>query len=286
MRRIAELLVLAMVGCSPATDGRATVPAPAPVSDAERTPVVGEESAAPNRGERVTPEPSPEAPPATRVVQLAVDGFSPAVLVLPDRRDAPRPVLIAAHGAGDGPEWQCETWQAIVRGRGFILCPRGVRLNADPGVPSGYFYRNHLTLEREVLAAVAALKRAYPREADTSAIVYTGYSQGATMGVLMLIDHAAQFPRLILVEGGNGDFSQRVAQKYKEKGGVRVLLACGTAHCNGRAQRAAQALNAQTVEARLEHVPGAGHTYGGAVAERVAQAFDWVVAGDPRWDVR
>ncbi|HEY6555954.1 MAG TPA: hypothetical protein VI072_01720, partial [Polyangiaceae bacterium] len=205
---------------------------------------------------------------------------------LPDRLDAPRPVLIATHGAGDGPEWQCETWQSIVRGRGFILCPRGVRLNADPGVPSGYFYRNHLTLEREVLAAVAALKHAYPREADTSAIVYTGYSQGATMGVLMLIDHAAQFPRLILVEGGNGDFSQRVAQRYKEKGGVRVLLACGTAHCNGRAQRAAQALNAEAVEARLEHVPGAGHTYGGAVAERVAKTFDWVVADDPRWNVR
>jgi predicted esterase len=219
-------------------------------------------------------------------VQLAVDGFSPAVLVLPDRLDAPRPVLIAAHGAGDGPEWQCETWQAIVRGRGFILCPRGVRLNADPSAPSGYFYRNHFTLEREVLAAVAALKRAYAREADTSAIVYTGYSQGATMGVLMLVGHAEQFPRLILVEGGNGDFSGAIARRYKEGGGVRVLFACGGAHCNGRAQRSAHALNAQQVEARVAYAPGAGHTYGGAVAERVAQAFDWVVAGDARWNVR
>ncbi|HEY6561560.1 MAG TPA: hypothetical protein VI072_30015, partial [Polyangiaceae bacterium] len=127
MRRIAGLVVLTMIGCSPATDGRATLPAPAPVSDAERSPVVDEESAATGRSASVTPDPPPEAPPAARVVQIAVDGFAPAVLVLPDRLDAPRPVLIATHGAGDGPEWQCETWQSIVRGRGFILCPRGVR---------------------------------------------------------------------------------------------------------------------------------------------------------------
>ena len=278
---MARLAVLALVGCSPS--GPSPAPAAAPPISAEKlTPELPEPSAATGPSDPA-PEPRSEAPSKPRVVQLAVDGFSPAVLVLPDALDGPRPVLIAAHGAGDGPEWQCETWQAIVRGRGFILCPRGVRLNADPGVPSGYFYRDHFALEREVLAAVAALKRGYAREADTSAIVYTGYSQGATMGVLMLIEHAADFPRLILVEGGNGDFSQRVARRYKEKGGVRVLLACGTAHCNGRAQRAAQALSGAQVDARVEYVPGAGHTYGGAVAERVAQAFAWVVDGDPRW---
>ncbi|HMJ14151.1 MAG TPA: hypothetical protein VK524_22200, partial [Polyangiaceae bacterium] len=263
---VVGLLLLAAMGCTSSQGSNAVTPA---AGNAERTDVqTASEGTAPEREHATAKDdsaPRPE-PPASRVVELAVDGFSPAVLVLPDDLGSRRPVLIATHGAGDGPEWQCETWQGIVRGRGFILCPRGVRLTADPKVTSGYFYRNHLELEREVLAAVEALERAYAREVDASAVVYTGYSQGATMGVLMLIQHAALFPRLILVEGGHQDWSPRMAKQYKEKGGLRVLLACGGAHCNNNARRSAKWLDAEGVVARAEYVVGAGHTYGGPVA--------------------
>lgn len=228
--------------------------------------------------------PALEEPPETDALgELTVPGFGPAVVVPAHTHTGPRPVLVAAHGAGDGPEAQCETWRRVVRGRAFILCPRGVRLTSDLRVPSGYFYRNHLELEREVLAAVDALARAFSGRADTERCVYTGYSQGATMGALMIVAHASRFPRLVLIEGGGHDWSRARVRAFVRKGGDRVLFACGVAGCNGAAQKAARLFQLEQVPARAEYVAGAGHVYDGEVLARVDAAFGWLLEGDERW---
>src|SRR4051794_32874648 len=41
--------------------------------------------------------------------QLEVPGFGQSVLFVPAGTDA-RPLLVAAHGAGGTPEWECEYW--------------------------------------------------------------------------------------------------------------------------------------------------------------------------------
>ena len=167
------------------------------------------------------------------------------------------------------------------RDRGFVLCPAGVPFSRSPG--SGWFFRNHFELEREVLAAVAALRRAYAGRVDPGPAVYTGYSQGATMGALMVVKHAATFSRLILIEGGNREWNVAIAKKYKRAGGERVLFACGVRYCKRGADKSAEYLQAGGVAARVEYAEGAGHIYDGPVAERVLAAFAWLVEGDPRW---
>src|SRR3954468_21051269 len=44
-------------------------------------------------------------------IELPVAGHLAALVSLPSESDAPRPVLLAAGGAGDTPEWQCRAWR-------------------------------------------------------------------------------------------------------------------------------------------------------------------------------
>jgi predicted esterase len=225
----------------------------------------------------------PVAVPAAAVsTELEVPGFGRAVLVLPADRRRPRPVLIASHGAGDGPRWQCEVWGAIVAGRGFVLCPRGAPLG-NAGDDSGYFFRDHHYLGRVVTAALGALRSRYGKLVDSGGVVYTGYSQGATMGALFAARRPETYSRMVLVEGGHREWDVATARSYRRGGGTRVLFVCGGRFCANSAQKSARWLERAGVEVRAEHVVGGGHTYGGSVAERLAATFDWVVAGDARW---
>src|SRR3954470_22004911 len=101
--------------------------------------------------------------------QLAVPGFEPALLFSP-AGSAPRPLVLAAHGAGGGPEWECEYWRRLTRAQAFILCLTGTPFG---GSYSGYFYRDHLALNRELTAAEKAARAAEPRILTGSGI-YAG----------------------------------------------------------------------------------------------------------------
>ena len=146
-----------------------------------------------------------------------------------------------------------------------ILCPRGVALpgGADPG----YFFRNHLALEREVTAALPALKQELGARLSPGDAVYSGYSQGATMGALMVIAHGAEFPNLVLVEGGSGDWTLGRAKKFRETGGKSVAIVCGTPNCAKRGERSVAVLEKAGLRARGS--TGARRTvYDGRVATR------------------
>ena len=78
-------------------------------------------------GPKPVPAPLTQKPFATpapdrelETLSLPVDGFLPAVLVLP-ATTTPRPLLVVAHGAGDKPEWQCEWWSAALGSRAVVL---------------------------------------------------------------------------------------------------------------------------------------------------------------------
>jgi predicted esterase len=214
-------------------------------------------------------EVAPDAP-----VELEVPGFGPALVVLPDARSRPARILVGAHGAGDSPEWQCDHWGKVARGRYFVLCPRGTSLGGG-----GYYFKTHIALEAEFVAALAAAKSTYGAMVRPNDGVYTGYSQGATMGALMIVEHGAAFPHLVLVEGGSGDWTLGRAKRFAATGGKSVALVCGGSACARRAEAAAKTLASAGLRARAEHVPGGGHTYVGAVGERATELLEhWLLS--------
>jgi len=220
-------------------------------------------------------------------VALPVPRHRPAVVSLPRGATSKRPVLVVAHGAGDRPEWQCELWRGIVGDRAFILCPRGFPTNPYvPAEQTGYFFTTHHALGREIGLALAALGQRFPEHVDLEAPLYAGFSQGAIMGALLLPNHPARFARAALVEGGYGLFREwdiPTASRWKTRGGLRVLLACGRDRCATQAQQSAGHMRKGGLDVRVIHAVGAGHRYGGVMEREVRAAFAWVIEGDRRW---
>jgi predicted esterase len=200
---------------------------------------------------------------------LAVSGFEDAVVAVP-RQGRAVPLLVATHGAGGDSRWECERWSRVARGRWFVACPTGVPLRR--GESGSYYYPDHPALEREVLAVVAAVRASYGARVSEGDGVYLGFSQGATMGALMLVEHGAEFPHLVLIEGGSGDWTFKRAARFHATGGRSVFIVCGTAPCARRATASAQTLERAGVHALSFHAEGGGHTELGAVgreAERL-----------------
>jgi predicted esterase len=231
-------------------------------------------------------EPSPEQPASaepqralsteSELVPLAVPGFLEAVVALPIDGQ-PRPLLVATHGAGGDPAWTCREWARRVAAAQVVLCPRGRAISVREDY--GFYYPDHRALTAEVLAAVAALRAAHAARLADGPALYTAYSQGASMGSLGLVEHAAEFPRLILTEGGFKEWSPKSARRFAQNGGKRVLFVCGGRGCQAEAEKSARILHKAGVETRVEYVPNGGHTDGGAVGKRLDQVFGWALEG-------
>lgn len=217
--------------------------------------------------------------PNSEFQALDVPEFLPAVVYAPSPRGA-YPLIVAAHGAGGTPEWECDYWRRLSHGRAFLLCLRGLRTHNDR--PSGYYYPTHLVLEKELRAALEAFRERFP-EAPSQAGLYAGFSQGAIMGAAMIADHGDEFPYLALLEGGFDYWSLAKAQRFARAGGKRVLFICGTQWCADKAETPAAWLRQSNVGVRVEHAPGAGHTPSGGVMERTKAALPWLTEGDPVW---
>jgi len=236
------------------------------------------------------PEPPLSEPPPqreeARFVALEVPDFLDAVVSLPGGLVRPEPVVLATHGAGGAPEHHCQAWREWLGSRGLVVCPRGAMINRVQGPSAGFYYPDHHALDREVSATVEALRREYADRIDGTTLVYAGYSQGATMGALILPEHADLFPRAVLVEGGFSEWSAAAANKFARGGGERVLFVCGVKTCKQGADRSAHILRRAELEVETKLAFGAGHTYLGAVAQEITEGFAWLVAGDARFRER
>jgi predicted esterase len=276
------ITILALLACSrlvplPASDRPASPPVPLDVP-VLATPPLAPAAAPP------PPEPAPlhaDGP----FVDLSVEGFAPAVVSLPLGARTRRPVVVATHGNYDRPEWQCEVWREIVGDRAFVLCPRGVARRDSPSREDVRFtYENNRALERETLAALAALRARYPDRADTEQPIYTGFSLGAFMGASIAVRQPAELPRLVLTEGGHDAWTADAAAAFAKGGGERVLFVCSQPACGNEADQAAKRLARAGVTVRVVRGPNAGHRYDGPTAEATRGALGWVLEGDTRWD--
>ncbi|MBK8940916.1 MAG: hypothetical protein IPM79_25685 [Polyangiaceae bacterium] len=231
---------------------------------------------------------APAKPPVIageRFVRLAVPGFGDAVVAVPVGARGPRPIVLATHGNYDRPEWQCEVWGEIVETRAFVLCPRG---DARPDSPSKddvrFTYRSNQDLEKEVDAALAALRGStYSPHLAAGPPVWSGFSLGAIMGVAIAARRPADFPILVLVEGGIDRFTEEVATKFARGGGRAVLFACAQGGCKAPASKRAARLEALGVRAMVVDAGNIGHAYDGPVAAAVKGALADLLRSDARF---
>jgi predicted esterase len=213
-----------------------------------------------------------------------VPGFASAVVALPLGATAPRPVVVALHGNFDRPDWQCSVWEPIVGARAFVLCPRGVARRDVPKAWDRWEYASARAVANELEAALLALRERYPAYVDPGPLLFIGFSLGAIYGAPLVQKAPERFPRVVMIEGGLGSWSVAAAKRYVKAGGQRLLIACGQPDCTARSKTLTPALERAGLPTRSGGSPRAGHTYDGPVAEVVAQNWDWLIEGDPRFN--
>ena len=217
------------------------------------------------------------------ILPLLVDGFPDAVISMPQGATSPLPVVVATHGMWDFPEGLCDDQRWIFRDRVWVVCPRG-----RPMPDKTFRYDSADSLAREIDADVRALAAKYPGYVDDGAMLYTGFSWGAILGVAIITREPSRFPRAVLIEGGEDKWTAALATKYAKGGGQRVLFACGLRGRLFVAQQTASMLEHAGIGARavLGKLPDAGqfiHWYSGPIAEETRAAEPWLLEGDGRW---
>lgn len=258
---------------------------------------------------------------STPTTALAVPGHGAAVVDVPAGVRRAAPVLVAVLGIGDTPEEQCATWRELVGARAFVVCPRGaahwikeetdagdaplVAVNdesnethegdtppAHPVAPApkqetlravGFYPVDVASLEREIDAALGALKTRYSTYVDDREPIYVGFSRGAFLGASLVARHPDRFKRAILIEGGQSAWTAETAGAFARGGGERVLFACGQQSCVDESNPVAERLRAQKIDVKVVFGQE-GHGYKKAVKEELRRSFDWVVESDARWN--
>ena len=218
------------------------------------------------------------------LVALEVPGFSPAIVALPLGASSRKPVVVALHGNFDRPDWQCSVWAPIVAARAFVLCPRGAARRDVPKSWDRWEYHSGKAVQAELDAGIAALHARFGEYVDDGPLLFIGFSLGAIYGVPLVQKFPERFPRAVIIEGGLGAWSAATAKRYVKGGGQRLLIACGQLDCMARIKTLVPALERAGLPTRGGGSPRAGHTYDGPVADVVAQNFQWLVEGDPRFE--
>lgn len=203
---------------------------------------------------------------------LPVPGYLPAAVGIPNGKE-PKPVLVALHGSFDQPEWHLETWYPMFQNQAFLLCTRGMKRWDSPKEPHflRYVYRD---IEPELMKSIRSLKERFGSQVSSDSMMYLGFSQGAILGVPILVKHAAQFPKAILIEGGTR-WTKDMALSYAKHGGKKILFACGQEGCYKRALASAETLQKAGISTKVVYAPLMGHTYADEVAEKIKEEISW-----------
>ncbi len=186
-------------------------------------------------------------------------------------------VAFAAHGAGGRAVDHCEHWDKLLADDVLIVCPTGtlLRKNDEQG---GAYFQSHLVLREELDALTTALESRFQERVVRGGWLYLGYSQGATMGALALLEGKPlvgehRFSHLVLVEGGGENWNVARSRKLQESGGESVALVCGTPSCGRHGRGNIPHLEQAGLTAALIEVEGGGHAYWGPMTDGVRAAL-------------
>ncbi len=237
---------------------------------------------APVAAATAAPEPS-GLPPLESEARLSLQtpGFQPAVVHAPVGVRSARPVVVALHGNFDRPEWQCQVWGELFESRAFVLCPRGLARRDVPPSEDRWEYGSQRAVLAELDAGVAALQQRFGDYVERGPLILIGFSLGAIFGSPIALADPARFSRVVVIEGGLGSWSPAQAKRFRERGGKRLIIACGQPGCLGNARQLQPRLEKVGLPTRVGGSNRAGHTYDGVVADVVREHLDWLLADDP-----
>jgi predicted esterase len=186
----------------------------------------------------------------------------------------------------DRPEWQCGTWRGISDGYPFIVCPRGSKHPSAPKAAETFTFTSIDAAAREVRAALESLKARFGPYVASGKVVFAGYSLGANFGAFIVKQEPAFFARVAFIEGDARRWSASNAAIFARGGGERVLFVCAQASCVSGYEQAAALTERAGAEARFVDAKVGAHVFDGRVAAGLKKQFDWLVAGDKRWQSR
>ena len=134
-------------------------------------------------------------------------------------------------------------------------------------------------LATRVELAVAGARERFSEYIDTGPMIFAGFSQGATFAEPFLRAHAARFPIVILAEGGYATAqSAAFARAFREAGGRRVVLVCGTPSCFVSARTAQKVLERAGLQALVVGDSKAGHNLNERMQKALQAAWPEIAA--------
>lgn len=190
------------------------------------------------------------------------------VVAVPLGATAPRPVVVALHGAGSLAEFACGDWMYPTKAYPFIVCPRSAA--ERPGrLASWSSVEDAASRMRIVTERVKA--KFGPWIADTDPIV-VGFSQGAEMAVLAADRKLVPWSALFVHEGGYRQAKDVLAKLLRSDAPVQAT--CCTYGCGAqiptrlgpRAYRADYGPHGHTIGAVGDSLR---HDFGRLVRDRV-----------------
>jgi len=202
-------------------------------------------------------------------------------VTVPQGATEARPVVVALHGAGDRPEWACGGWRLVADAYPFVVCPTG-----EPGgAPGGFVWGNDAAVEREVNAAIEALRRRFGDYVAPGCALLAGFSQGAIRMVPILAHGGGFCPQAVLCEGAYDGVGKNFARGFLAAGGRRLLLGCSQPYCAQVFGERRTTLRAAGIDARKVYSGGRTHNLDGEMVSALREAWPWLVRDDDRWSM-
>jgi predicted esterase len=259
------------------------------VSCGGESPVDNPERTASHAGSAEPPNPTPKLsprklPPLSGLPWYMILPSKPEkkdTITLPLGAEERRPIVVAVHGGGDRPEWACGLWRIGVESYPFVVCPTGPTTGGTK-----FAWGTGRDIATAVARAVSEAERQFPTYViSNTPMIYAGFSQGATLAGDFLIEHAQQFPVVVLAEGGYDYLRDPTfARRFRAAGGRRVFILCGTPGCMITAKRAVVILERAGLDAMTAGDPTAGHAFSASMQKILRAEWQRLVRDVPGWE--
>jgi predicted esterase len=260
-----ELLFALLFGCAKAEAARQEpvpvhAPVPAPAS----------------------PEPQGELPPLQGdwLERIELPDHQLIFVAPPVGARAPRPIVVAVHGAGDRPDWACGGWRLGTEAFAFVVCPQGFPMRGQT-----FAWTDDSALLHAVDRALLAVRERYGGHVANVPAIYAGFSQGATLAAKTLLARTRDFPLAVFAEGGyDTTIDATFARKYQAAGGQRALLLCGTPNCFAHSRRAARVLETAGITTTVAGDAKSGHNLNEPMQRALREIWPGFVHGVAGWE--
>jgi pimeloyl-ACP methyl ester carboxylesterase len=210
-------------------------------------------------------------------MRMEIPGHGEAVIVTP-AAGGKMPLTVVLHGSWDRPEWMCDVFSRVSRGRSWVVCLRGTLRPEMPEDGPRWTFGKPVKTLTEINAAIRTIRLHYGDRIAPGPPILAGFSKGAYQAAWLASRHPDRFPKLLLTEGGHSSMSRKAVKRFAKRGGKAVAWGCGTASCEKASKRACSRLRRAGVECELQTDLRYGHSYNPPFSESGRKLFGWVLS--------